>query len=356
VKKVQAFNFDIEYVKGKKNIVADALSRRPAAGYLIEISVDWKSHLLVEYSKNKFTCEVMDGQIQDDWYRVIDDVIFYKDRVYLVPDSGLKKKILTAVHDSPLACHQGFFKTYRQITERFSWKGLKQDVMRHVSECVTCQQNRSEHALPVGILQPLPIPEQKWESISMDFITGLPKVQGKDCIYVVVNRLTKFAHFYAIPTEYNTVQVVELFFREVFRLHGLPKNIVSDRDSWFIGTFWRELFRLVGTELTPSTNYHPQTDGQTEIVNKWVEGYLRNYVGGQQRTWVKWLHLGEHCYNTTFHMSFGMTPFRALYRYDAPTLVDLVFGERRAPKAKDWIIESQEILKLLKENLQTTQN
>jgi hypothetical protein len=119
--------------------MADALSRRPAACSLMKISVDWKSHLLVEYSKNKFACEVMDGQIQDDWYRVIDDVIFYKDRVYLVSDSGLKKKILTAVHDSPLASHQVFFKTYRQIRERFSWKGLKQDVMRHVSECVTCQ-------------------------------------------------------------------------------------------------------------------------------------------------------------------------------------------------------------------------
>jgi hypothetical protein len=97
----------------------------------------------------------------------------------------------------------------------------------------------------------------------------------------VVDRLTKFAHFYAILTEYNVFQVAGLFFREVFKLHGFPKNIVSDRDSRFIGTFWRELFRLVGTELTPSTSYHPQTDGQTEIVNKWVEGYLRNYVGGK---------------------------------------------------------------------------
>jgi hypothetical protein len=91
----------------------------------------------------------------------------------------------------------------------------------------------------------------------MDFITGLPKVQGKDCIYVVVDRLAKFAHFYAILTEYNAVQVAKIFFREVFGLHGLPKNIVSDRDSRFIGTFWRELFRLVGIDLTPSTNYHP---------------------------------------------------------------------------------------------------
>jgi transposase InsO family protein len=168
----------------------------------------------------------------------------------------------------------------------------------------------------------------------MDFIS-LTKVQGKDCIYVVVDKLTKFSHLYTIPTEYNAVQVADLFFREVFRLHGLPKNIVSDRDSRFIGTSWRELFRLVGTKLTPSTSYHPQTDGQIKIFNKWVEGYLRNYVGGQHRTWVKWLHLGEHFYNTTFHMSIGMTPFRALYAYDAPTLVDLVFGESRAPKAKD---------------------
>jgi transposase InsO family protein len=206
--------------------------------------------------------------------------MFYKDRVYLVSDSGLKKNILTTVHDSPLAGHQGFFKTYKQIRERFSWKGLKQDIMRHVSECVTFQQNKSKHALPTGLLQPLPIPEKKWESISMDFITDLPKVQGKDSIYVVVNILTKFSHFYAIPIEYIVVQVAKIFFREVFRLHGLPKNIISDRDSQFIGTFWRELFRLVGIELTPSTSYHPQTDGKTEIVNKWVEGYLRNYVGG----------------------------------------------------------------------------
>jgi hypothetical protein len=119
--------------------VTDALSRRPATCSLMEISTDWKSHLLVEYSKNKFACEVMDGKIQDDQYKFIDDVIFYKDRVYLVPDSEIKKKILTAVHDSPLPGHQGFFKTYRQIIERFSWKGLKQDIMRHVNECVTSQ-------------------------------------------------------------------------------------------------------------------------------------------------------------------------------------------------------------------------
>ena len=114
----------------------------------------------------------------------------------------------------------------------------------------------------------------------MDFITGLPKVQGRDCLYVVVDRLTKFAHFFAISSYYSAAQVVELFFREVFRLHGLPKTIVSDRDNKFTGAFWQELFLLVGTELAMTTSYHPQSDGKTEIVNKWIEGYLRNYVSG----------------------------------------------------------------------------
>ena len=145
-----------------------------------------------------------------------------------------------------------------------------------------------------------------------------------------------------------------MFFWDVFRLHGLPKTIVSDRDSRFMGRFWKELFRLVGTNLTPSTSYHPQTDGPTEIVNNWIEGYLWNYVSGQQRAWIKWLHLGEYCYNTTYHMSIEMSPFRALYGYDAITFAELIFGNNWAPKAKDWIQESQDILKALKDNLQTT--
>jgi hypothetical protein len=131
-----------------------------------------------------------------------------------------------------------------------------------------------------------------------------------------------------------------LFFREVFRLHRLPKNIVSDRDSRFMSTFWQELFRLVDTELTPSMSYHPQTDGKTEIVNKWVEGYLKNYVAGQQRAWVKWLHLGEYCYNTTHHRSIGMTPFRALYGYDSLTFIEVDLGDSRDPMDKDWVQES----------------
>ena len=140
-------------------------------------------------------------------------------------------------------------------------KGLKNDVIQHVREYNLCQQNKIEHTHLTGLLQPLPIPESKWESISMDFITRLPKVRGRGCLYVVVDRLTKFAHFFAISSKYSAAKVAELFFREVFRLHGLPKTIVSDRDSKFTGAFWQELFWLVGTELAMSTSYHPLSDG-----------------------------------------------------------------------------------------------
>jgi hypothetical protein len=116
------------------------------------------------------------------------------------------------------------------------------------------------------------------------------------------------------------------------------------------------LFRLVDTALTPSTSYHPQTDGQTKIVNKWVEGYLRNYVAGQQKVWVRWLHLGEYCYNTTHHMSISMTPFRALYSYYPLSFVEIAFGDSRAPMIQDWVQQSQDILKELKDHLQRAQN
>ena len=144
----------------------------------------------------------MDGDTQDNRYKVVDDIIYYKDQIYLVPKSKLKQKILKEIHASPLAKHLGFLKTYRQLKERFSWKGLKGNLLQYIHECAFYQQNKSEHTLPTRLLQPLLIPEHKWESISMDFITELPKVNGKDCIFVVVDRLMKYAHFITISSNF----------------------------------------------------------------------------------------------------------------------------------------------------------
>jgi hypothetical protein len=183
----------------------------------------------------------------------VDDIIYNKGQIFLVPESTFKTRVLHACHDSSLAGHRGFIKTYRKIRERFAWKGMKEDVMLHIKEFSTCQENKDGHTHPTGLLQPLPIPEHKWESISMDFIMGFPKVQGKDFIFVVVERLTKFAHFFAISTDYSGSQVAYFFSREIFRLYGLPKTIVSDKDNRFMSTFWHQsiqwIFEKGGTPL-----------------------------------------------------------------------------------------------------------
>jgi IS30 family transposase len=133
---------------------------------------------------------------------------------------------------------------------------------------------------PNRFLHPLPILEHKWKIISMDFIIGLAKAQGKDCIFLVVERLTKFVHFFVIPIDYSVVQVVELFFTYIFIPHRFPWSIVSDRGRQIIITFWQDLFKLVGIESTSSTSYHPWTNGKIEIVNNLIKGYMRNYVSG----------------------------------------------------------------------------
>ncbi|XP_059071493.1 uncharacterized protein LOC131062988 [Cryptomeria japonica] len=140
------------------------------------------------------------------------------------------------------------------------------------------------------------------------------------------------------------------------KAHEILENPNASILFFWEGLHRQELFRMARTVLTPSTSYHPQTDGQTEIVNKWIEGYLRNYVTGQQTAWVKWLHLGEHCYNTTHHMSIGMSPFQALYGYEATSFGELITQESKVPRAQDFVQQSMDIMKTLKENLQQAQN
>ena len=149
----------------------------------------------------------------------------------------------------------------------------------------------------------------------MDFIIGLPKSEGRSVIMVVVDRLTKYAHFCSLSHPFKASTFSTAFMETIQNLHGNSKIIVSDRDPIFTGNFWTKLFSCLGTQLAHSSSYHPQSEGQTNIVNKCLEGYLRCYVSNKKAQWVKWLPLAEWWYNTSFHTAAKMTPFMELYGY-----------------------------------------
>jgi hypothetical protein len=196
------------------------------------------------------------------------DSLWYKDFLYLCNNSQLKQNVLLELHTSPVGGHSGFFKTYHRVKKEFFGDGLKTDVQRFIEECLVFQQNKVEAIKTLGLLQPLAIPSQRWEEVSMDFIIGLLKSEGKSVIMVIVDRLTKYAHFCALSHPFKASTVSIAFMETVQKLHGIPKIIVSDRDPIFTGHFWTELFSCLGTKLAHSSSYHPQSDGQTEIVNK----------------------------------------------------------------------------------------
>jgi transposase InsO family protein len=186
---------------------------------------------------------------------------------------------------------------------------LKFDIAKYVAACGVYQMVKAEHKRHAGLLKPLEIPEWKWEHITMDFVVGLPRTpRGKDAIWVVVDRLTKSAHFIPMKTTNSAEELVPLYMKEVLRLHGVPKSIVSDRDSKFVSKFWQSLHNALGTKLSLSVAFHPQTDGQSERTIQTLEDMLRTCVLSRKGSWEDHLALIEFAYNNSYHASIEMAP------------------------------------------------
>jgi hypothetical protein len=329
VTKILGYDFEIVYKKGKQNVVVDALSRKDedVEAFLCAISIiqpDWIIEARDEWKNDEKVWTLIQRLQQDssasDTFTWKNDSLWYKECLYLCKNSQLKQKVLLELHTSPVGGHSGFLKTYHRVKKDFFWDGLKTNVQRFVVECLVFQQNKVETIKTPGLLQPLSIPSQRWEEVSMDFIIELPKSEGKSVIMVIVDRLTKYTHFCALSHPFKASTVATAFMETVQKLHGSPKIIVSDIDPIFTGHFWTELFSCLGTQLAHSSSYHPQSDGQTEIVNKCLEYYLRCFVSDKQTQWFKWLPLKEWWYNTSFHTATKMTPFMALYGYHPPSI------------------------------------
>lgn len=206
-----------------------------------------------------------------------------------------------------------------------------------------------------GLLQPLEVANQSWQVISMDFVEGLPKSDHYSCVLVVVDTFSKYAHFVPLAHPYTAQSVATAFMNNIYKLHGLPEAIISDRERVFTSKLWQELFRLSGTQLKMSSAYHPQTDGKTERVNQCLETYLRCFLQTCPRQWVKWLHLAEYWYNTCFHSSTGRTPFEVVYG-QSPKHFGVDSIECCAvPDLQEWMAERDLMTQLVKQHLQRAQ-
>ena len=199
----------------------------------------------------------------------------------------------------------------KNIRHQFYWPWMVVFVTNYIHLCSVCSRSKSLHPKPFGPHQFLPIGEQPWDSISMDFIEGLPLSDGHDTILVVVCRLTKMALFIPTFRDIDAEDLARIFLSQVFAKHGTPTDIISDRGKHFISRFWRSLCQLLGIKANLSTAYHPETDGQTERVNQVLEQYLRVYINYQQDDWVNLLPLAEFVYNNTSHSATMVTPFFA---------------------------------------------
>ena len=350
---LQQFTFVIKHQSCKTNRVADALSRRHSLLTTMHSTVLGFESFADLYPTDPFFARIYceaDQHLHSDY--TVQDGFLFKGVRLCVPDCSLLLKIISELHNEG---HVGRDRTLQLVMESYFWPTLRRDVVRFVERCRVCQEAKGE-ASNAGLYLPLPIPTQPWSDVSMDFVLGLPRTQrGHDSIFVMVDRFSKMVHFIACKNTTDAVSVASLFFREIYRLHGLPTSIVSDRDTRFLSHFWRSLWKLLGTSLDMSSAYHPQTDGQTEVVNRSLGNLLRCLVGDNLKSWDTKLGQAEFAHNHATNRSTRFSPFHVVYGLVPHGPLDLATtpdNTRHHGEAIDFITSLQDVHKLTQSHLE----
>ena len=304
----------------------------------------WKA----AYLKDRHFKEVLDAMAATtDWAKPLYPQYYLRDDGLLMFEDGttntrvcvpeeLRLGIVKEIHDGITeSAHAGYHRCYNRIASVYYWPKMSRDIKRYVSTCDICQKSKPRRHAPVGLLRPIPIPTQPFEVISMDFIPELPISEGFDNVLVVVDKLTKYGMFIPCHTTINEKETAKLIFKHVICEYGIPRQIISDRDVRWRGDFWKETCRLLGTERALTTAYHPQADGQTEVLNQGLEIALRAYVGPTRDDWVAHLPALALSYNTSPHSSTGFQPAFLLRGYMPATSSTFLTDPGPDPRAAD---------------------
>jgi hypothetical protein len=283
--------------------------------------------------------------------------IWYRGEQVVVPnDTVLRQRIVAETHDCPYSGHLGVVRTQKALQRTYHWGSMNKDAEDWVRTCSACQRNKATNQVPAGLLKPLAIPGRRWERVSLDLITAMPKTKrGHDAIVVYVDALSKMTHFAATTTDASAQEMSRLFMHNVTRLHGVPRSIVSDRDGRFISKFWREQHRLLGTTLSMSTSFHPQTDGATERMNRTLEDMLRHFVTPSQDNWDELLDAAEFAVNNAWQASVRNTPFM-LNSGQHPLTPVTLDTDTHVPAAKAYTTQLREAVILARKCLEAAQH
>ena len=338
------FDFALKHVLGTKMGKADGLSRRP--DWKVGVDRDNEDQVLIKdnwicslgeviiegpeveivekikkaRSKDKDVVKVVEEmkkagvkELRGNEWKIEEDLVLKEGKVYVPKDEELRVEIIRLHHDVPAAGHGGRWKTVELVTRNYWWPGVTRDVGKYVEGCDSCQRMKNRTEEPAGKLKLSEVPQKTWTHLIVDFITKLLVVAGKDAILVVCNRLSKMTHFMAMTEGTSVEGLARLFQDNVWKLHGLPESVVSDRGPQFAAELTKELNQMLGIKTKLSTAFHPQTDGQTERMNQELEQYLRLFIEHRQKDWPEWLAAAEFTVNNKVHMATKISPFMANY-------------------------------------------
>ncbi|GJU95771.1 reverse transcriptase domain-containing protein [Tanacetum coccineum] len=298
------YDCEIQYHPGKVNVGVDALSRKERNKPLGEEAM----------KRENVKAENLGRLIKQIFEFCPDGTRCFGNRVWFPRFGGLRDLVMHESHKSKYSIHPGSDKMYQDLKPLYWWSNMKADIATYVSKCLTCAKVKVENQKPSGLLQQPEIPVWKWERITIDFVSGLPRTpSGYDTIWVIVDRLTKSAHFLAMKKTDSMEKLTRLFLNEIMCRHGVPVLIISDRDNHFTSRFWRSLQKALGTNLDMSTAYHPQTDSQSERTVRMLKDMLYACVIDFGSSWDHHLPLVEFSYNNSYHASIKVTQYKALY-------------------------------------------